>query len=48
MGQDEDHKHCPICGYCLYDYETDEVVCGACLDNYPEEAAQLGDPGAKR
>lgn len=39
-------RHCPICGYRLDDYGAAEVVCGACLDNYPAEARRLGDPSA--
>lgn len=38
-------RRCPICGYRLIDYAPDEVVCGACLDAYPEQARALGDPG---
>jgi len=39
-------RNCRICGYRLDDYGPDEIVCGACLDNYTEEAAELGDPTA--
>lgn len=36
--------NCEICGYKLDDYEEGAKVCGACLDTYPEESVQLGDP----
>lgn len=44
-----DARKCAICGYRFPDeYEPGAVVCGACLDTYPEQAAQLGDPLAMK